>query len=207
MTRSLEEVVPADHPGQHLSTSGCARVSTSRASLDGLHQFEEIGPADPHRGWLLVWSLGAMRKISEEGVKFASPVNGGKLFLTPEVLDAGPSSRSTDIVLQFDECTPCVTGGHITTEAEARASMELGVRWAQRCKDRVRTERTRMCSSASFRAACSRSCARNPLAALVRDGLPGYAIGGVGVGGPKDQDAPHHGVTRRTGCLPTSRAT
>jgi queuine tRNA-ribosyltransferase len=71
-------------------------------------------------GGFQVWSLGAMRKISEEGVKFASPVNGDKLFLTPEVSMQIQTMLNSDIVMQFDECTPYDTKGHITTEAEAR---------------------------------------------------------------------------------------
>jgi queuine tRNA-ribosyltransferase len=71
-----------------------------------------------------------MRKISEEGVKFASPVNGDKLFLTPEVSMQIQHVLNSDIVMQFDECTPYETKGHFTTEAEARVSMELSLRWA-----------------------------------------------------------------------------
>src|SRR5581483_7594542 len=84
-------------------------------------------------GGFQVWSLGDMRKISEEGVKFASPVNGDKLFLTPEVSMQIQTVLASDIVMQFDECTPYETKGHLTTEREARESMELSLRWARRC--------------------------------------------------------------------------
>jgi queuine tRNA-ribosyltransferase len=83
-------------------------------------------------GGFQVWSLGEMRKISEEGVKFASPVNGDKLFLTPEVSMQIQRVLNSDIVMQFDECTPYETKGHLTTEREARISMELSLRWARR---------------------------------------------------------------------------
>lgn len=105
------------------------------ASFGGLHQFEKWDkPILTDSGGFQVWSLGAMRKISEEGVKFASPVNGDKLFLTPEVSMQIQTILNSDIVMQFDECTPYDTQGHLTTEAEARSSMELSLRWARRCQ-------------------------------------------------------------------------
>src|SRR5215203_4940551 len=101
----------------------------------GLHGFEGwTKPILTDSGGFQVWSLGEMRKISEEGVRFASPVNGDKLFLTPEVSMQIQSVLNSDIVMQFDECTPYDIQGHVTTEAEARVSMELSLRWAVRCK-------------------------------------------------------------------------
>src|SRR3954464_13859630 len=105
------------------------------AQFKGLHRFEQwTRPILTDSGGFQVWSLGEMRKISEEGVKFASPVNGDKLFLTPEVSMQIQTILDSDIVMQFDECTPYETKGHLTTEAEARISMELSRRWAVRCK-------------------------------------------------------------------------
>ena len=102
-------------------------------SFGGLHGFEKWDkPILTDSGGFQVWSLGAMRKISEEGVRFASPVNGDKLFLTPEVSMQIQTVLNSDIVMQFDECTPYDTNGHITTEAEARQSMALSLRWASR---------------------------------------------------------------------------
>jgi queuine/archaeosine tRNA-ribosyltransferase len=105
----------------------------------GLHKFESWNkPILTDSGGFQVWSLGEMRKISEEGVRFASPVNGDKLFLTPEISMQIQTILNSDIVMQFDECTPYWKGdkslGHITTEKEARASMELSLRWAKRCQ-------------------------------------------------------------------------
>jgi queuine tRNA-ribosyltransferase len=95
------------------------------ASFGGLHAFEKWNkPILTDSGGFQVWSLGEMRKISEEGVKFASPVNGDKLFLTPEISMQIQTVLNSDIVMQFDECTPYDTKGHITTESEARTSME-----------------------------------------------------------------------------------
>jgi len=99
----------------------------------GLHRFERWDkPILTDSGGFQVWSLGEMRKISEEGVKFASPVNGDKLFLTPETSMQIQTVLNSDIVMQFDECTPYETKGHITTEKEARVSMERSMRWAVR---------------------------------------------------------------------------
>ena len=78
----------------------------------GLHRFEEWNkPILTDSGGFQVWSLGEMRKISEEGVKFASPVNGDKLFLTPETSMQIQTLLNSDIVMQFDECTPYDTKG------------------------------------------------------------------------------------------------
>jgi queuine tRNA-ribosyltransferase len=102
----------------------------------GLHRFESWNkPILTDSGGFQVWSLGAMRKISEEGVKFASPVNGDKLLLTPEVSMQIQTVLNSDIVMQFDECTPYESKGVLTTEREARSSMELSLRWARRCID------------------------------------------------------------------------
>ena len=104
------------------------------ASFGGLHGFERWSkPILTDSGGFQVWSLGEMRKISEEGVRFASPVNGDKLFLTPEVSMQIQTVLNSDIVMQFDECTPYEVKGHLTTEKEASCSMALSRRWAQRC--------------------------------------------------------------------------
>ena len=110
------------------------------AQFGGLHEFEKWDkPILTDSGGFQVWSLGEMRKISEEGVKFSSPVNGDKLFLTPEISMQIQTALNSDIVMQFDECTPYIsvepkTKGQRTTEAEARSSMELSLRWARRCQ-------------------------------------------------------------------------
>ena len=81
-------------------------------------------------GGFQVFSLGAMRKITEEGVKFSSPVNGEKIMLTPERSMEVQRKLGSDIVMIFDECTP-----YPATHKEAKDSMELSLRWAQRSKD------------------------------------------------------------------------
>jgi queuine tRNA-ribosyltransferase len=74
------------------------------AQFGGLHQFEKWdGPILTDSGGFQVWSLGEMRKITEEGVKFSSPVNGDKLFLTPEISMQIQTVLNSDIVMQFDD--------------------------------------------------------------------------------------------------------
>jgi len=156
------------------------------AQFGGLHRFESwTKPILTDSGGFQVWSLGEMRKISEEGVKFASPVNGDKLFLTPEVSMQVQRVLNSDIVMQFDECTPYETKGHVTTEREARVSMELSLRWARRCL----AEHTQLENpNALFgivQGGMFENLREESLAALVELELPGYAIGGVSVGEPK----------------------
>jgi queuine tRNA-ribosyltransferase len=154
----------------------------------GLHRFEQWNkPILTDSGGFQVWSLGEMRKISEEGVKFSSPVNGDRLFLTPEISMQIQTLLNSDIVMQFDECTPYETKGHRTTEAEARFSMELSRRWAVRC----RTEFERLANpNALFgivQGGMFEHLRQESLDALVEMDLPGYAVGGVSVGEPKEE--------------------
>jgi queuine tRNA-ribosyltransferase len=169
------------------------------AQFGGLHRFEGWGkPILTDSGGFQVWSLGAMRKISEEGVRFSSPVNGDKLFLTPEVSMQIQRVLSSDIVMQFDECTPYETAGHITTEREARLSMELSLRWARRCLDefnRGENQKQSLLQSATkppnalfgiVQGGMFEALREDSLNALVELDLPGYAVGGVSVGEPKE---------------------
>jgi queuine tRNA-ribosyltransferase len=152
----------------------------------GLHRFEGWKrPILTDSGGFQVWSLGEMRKISEEGVKFASPVNGDKLFLTPEVSMQVQHVLNSDIVMQFDECTPYDTKGHITTEAEARASMELSQRWAHRCKAEMQRLENRNALFGIVQGGMFETLRDASLAGLADLDLPGYAIGGLSVGEPK----------------------
>jgi queuine tRNA-ribosyltransferase len=152
----------------------------------GLHRFEAWGkPILTDSGGFQVWSLGEMRKISEEGVKFASPVNGDKLFLTPEVSMQIQRVLNSDIAMQFDECTPYETRGHVTTEKEARASMELSLRWARRCLAEFRRLENPNALFGIVQGGMFEHLREESLNALVALDLPGYAIGGVSVGEPK----------------------
>jgi queuine tRNA-ribosyltransferase len=154
----------------------------------GLHKFESWHkPILTDSGGFQVWSLGEMRKISEEGVKFASPVNGDKLFLTPEISMQIQTILNSDIVMQFDECTPYDTKGHITTEAEARISMELSLRWAKRCVDEFSRLQNPNALFGIVQGGMFENLRQESLDALVALDLPGYAVGGVSVGEPKEE--------------------
>jgi queuine tRNA-ribosyltransferase len=154
----------------------------------GLHRFESWNkPILTDSGGFQVWSLGEMRKISEEGVKFASPVNGDKLFLTPEISMQIQTVLNSDIVMQFDECTPYDTKGHITTESEARQSMELSLRWASRCVAEFGRLENPNALFGIVQGGMFENLRQESLDALVELDLPGYAIGGVSVGEPKEE--------------------
>ena len=161
------------------------------SKFNGLHGFEGWHkPILTDSGGFQVWSLGGAdgsgRKISEEGVRFASPVNGDKLFLTPEVSMQVQTVLDSDIVMQFDECTPYQTAGHLTTEAEARKSMELSVRWAQRCQVEFARLENRNALFGIVQGGMFEHLRQESLDALVAMDFPGYAIGGVRVGEPID---------------------
>jgi queuine tRNA-ribosyltransferase len=158
----------------------------------GLHKFEQWHkPILTDSGGFQVWSLGEMRKITEEGVKFSSPVNGDKLFLTPEVSMQIQTVLNSDIVMQFDECTPYVsldpkTKGQLTTEAEARFSMELSLRWARRCKAELERLENPNALFGIVQGGMFENLRDESMAALEELDLPGIAVGGVSVGEPKE---------------------
>ena len=156
----------------------------------GLHRFEGWSrPMLTDSGGFQVWSLGGAdgsgRKISEEGVRFASPVNGDKLFLTPEVSMQIQRVLNSDIVMQLDECTPYQTAGRLTTEAEARRSMELSRRWAQRSRDEFERLQNPNALFGIVQGGMYENLRAESAAALAEMDFPGYAIGGVSVGEPK----------------------
>ena len=128
-----------------------------------------------------------MRRISEEGVKFSSPVNGDKLFLTPEVSIQIQTALNSDIVMQFDECTPYETAGVLTSERDARASMELSLRWAQRCQAEFSRLSNPNALFGIVQGGMYEGLREESLNALVEMDFPGYAVGGVSVGEPKEE--------------------
>jgi queuine tRNA-ribosyltransferase len=158
----------------------------------GLHAFEKWDkPILTDSGGFQVWSLGEMRKISEEGVKFASPVNGDKLFLTPEISMQIQTVLNSDIVMQFDECTPYLsvekkTKGQVTTEREARSSMELSLRWAQRCQTEFARLENPNALFGIVQGGMFEHLRDESLAGLEALDFPGIAVGGLSVGEPKE---------------------
>lgn len=130
-------------------------------------------------GGFQVFSLGKMRKITEEGVSFSSPVNGDKVFMTPESSMQVQRDLGSDIVMIFDECTP-----YPATEKEAADSMRLSLRWAKRSKEAHGDS-----PSALFgiiQGGMYESLRDESLAALAEMDFDGYAVGGLSVGEPKD---------------------
>jgi queuine tRNA-ribosyltransferase len=164
-----------------------------RPGLDVLRQF---GGLQRFEGWrkpmltdsggFQVWSLGEMRKISEEGVKFASPVNGDKLFLSPEISMQIQTVLNSDIVMQLDECTAYQTAGQLTSEAAARTSMGLSLRWAQRSRDEFARLDNPNALFGIVQGGMFEHLRAESAAALAQMDFPGYAIGGVSVGEPKE---------------------
>jgi len=154
----------------------------------GLHRFEAwANPILTDSGGFQVWSLGPMRRISEEGVRFASPVNGDKLFLTPEISMQIQHVLGSDIAMQFDECTPYQTEGRLTTQDQAGASMRLSLRWARRCRDEFARLENPNALFGIVQGGMFEALREESLAALAELDLPGYAIGGVSVGEPKQE--------------------
>ena len=157
----------------------------------GLHRF--MGwprPILTDSGGFQVFSLGKLRKISEDGVRFASPINGDRLLLTPEESMRIQTVLDADLAMIFDECTPYAIDERPATEREAADSMQLSLRWAQRSRD-------------SFDALAEAKGKRNALFGIVQGGMfesqrdvsidgltrigfDGYAIGGLSVGEPKE---------------------
>jgi queuine tRNA-ribosyltransferase len=155
----------------------------------GLHDF--MGwhkPILTDSGGFQVFSLGAMRKISEEGVKFSSPIDGAKLFLTPEISMQIQHVLNADIVMIFDECTPWPA-----SRDEAAKSMRLSMRWAQRSRDEHdRLNEGKMSANALFgivQGGMYEDLRDESLAGLDQIGFDGMAIGGLSVGEPKEDMA------------------
>jgi queuine tRNA-ribosyltransferase len=130
-------------------------------------------------GGFQVFSLGKLRKITEEGVTFASPIDGSKVFLSPEVSMQVQRDLGSDIVMIFDECTP-----YPATETEAKVSMELSLRWAKRSKTAHGDNPNALFGI--VQGGMHENLREESLAALTDIGFDGYAIGGLSVGEPKE---------------------
>jgi queuine tRNA-ribosyltransferase len=154
----------------------------------GLHKF--MGWDQPiltDSGGFQVFSLGAMRKITEEGVHFASPINGDKLFLSPEVSMQIQRVLNSDIVMQFDECTPYEIDGRPATQVEAAQSMRMSLRWAKRSIDEFRREENPNALFGIVQGGMFEALRDESLDGLEQIGFDGVAIGGLSVGEPKEE--------------------
>ncbi|MDA1118257.1 MAG: tRNA guanosine(34) transglycosylase Tgt [Proteobacteria bacterium] len=146
----------------------------------GLHRFMGWdGPILTDSGGFQVFSLGAMRKISEEGVKFASPINGDRLLLSPEESMRVQRALDSDIAMVFDDCT-----AHPATHKQAEKSMQLSLRWAER--SRRAFEGSRNALFGIVQGSVYEELREASLAGLQGIGFEGYAIGGLAVGEPKE---------------------
>ncbi|MBX7230110.1 MAG: tRNA guanosine(34) transglycosylase Tgt [Burkholderiaceae bacterium] len=158
------------------------------SSFKGLHQF--IGwnkPILTDSGGFQVFSLGAMRKITEEGVTFSSPINGDKLFLSPEISMQIQTVLNSDIAMQFDECTPYETDGRPTHRDEAASSMQLSLRWAHRSNEAFKKLQNPNALFAIVQGGMFEDLREESLAGLNEIDTPGIAIGGLSVGEPKEE--------------------
>ncbi|RAM61900.1 queuine tRNA-ribosyltransferase [Herbaspirillum rubrisubalbicans] len=157
------------------------------SKFGGLHKF--IGwdkPILTDSGGFQVFSLGEMRKITEEGVHFASPINGDRLFLSPEISMQIQRVLNSDIVMQFDECTPYEIDGRPATREEAGKSMRMSLRWAKRSKDEFDRGENPNALFGIVQGGMFEGLRDESLAGLEQLGFDGFAIGGLSVGEPKE---------------------
>jgi queuine tRNA-ribosyltransferase len=149
------------------------------ARLGGLHRFMGWdGPILTDSGGFQIWSLAALRKLTEAGVEFRSHVDGSKHMLSPErAVELQADLIGADIVMQLDECT---TFG--STHEEARASMELSARWAERCKTAFGGARAGQALFGIVQGSVFPDLRAESAKALVDIGFDGYAVGGLAVG-------------------------
>ena len=147
-------------------------------NFGGLHKFSNWDkPILTDSGGFQVWSLGDLAKITEEGVSFQSPYDGKKCFMSPEDSMQIQANLGSDIVMVFDECTP-----YPAEHEQAKISMELSLRWAQRSRDAHKSE------SALFgivQGGMHEDLRTLSLQGLEEIGFDGIAVGGLSVGEPK----------------------
>lgn len=145
-----------------------------------LHDFTQWqGPILTDSGGFQVFSLGEMRKISEQGVRFRSPIDGSPVELNPEIAMQVQRDLGSDIVMIFDECTP-----YPATEQQARESMELSLRWADRSKQAHGDNPAALFGI--VQGGMHENLREASLSGLTDIGFDGYAIGGLSVGEPKE---------------------
>ena len=161
----------------HLMLRPGAEIIDRHGGLHGFMHWER--PLLTDSGGFQVFSLAAARKITPQGVHFRSPVNGDKVFLGPEESIRVQHSLKSDIIMVFDDCTP-----YPVSQEQARASMELSLNWAKRCKEIHEGH-----PSALFgivQGGMYKELRRRSALSLVEMGFDGYAVGGLSVGEPVD---------------------
>ena len=150
----------------------------------GLHKFMKWDkPILTDSGGFQVFSLGAMRKIKEDGVTFRSPIDGSKVFLSPEISMDIQHTLNSDVVMIFDECTP-----YPATHEEAQKSLQLSLRWAKRCKTQHHDVlENKNALFGIIQGGMYEDLRDESLKGLLEVGFDGYAIGGLSVGEPKEE--------------------
>ncbi len=149
----------------------------------GLHEFMHWqAPILTDSGGFQVFSLAELRKLTEEGVRFRSPVNGDAVFLSPEISMEVQSALNSDIVMAFDECPP-----YPATETQARQSMELSMRWARRSRDAFARLGNPNALFGIVQGGTHLGLRQESLDQLTAIGFDGYAIGGLAVGEPASE--------------------
>jgi len=161
----------------HLMLRPGTEVIQAHGDLHDFMQWQK--PILTDSGGFQVWSLAELRKISEQGVTFRSPIDGSKKFLGPEEAISIQRKLGSDIVMIFDECTPFPA-----TEKEARDSMELSLRWADRSK--IEHGDSESALFGIIQGGMFENLRDESLAGLKNIGFDGYAIGGLSVGEPKE---------------------
>jgi len=153
----------------------------------GLHGFMQWDrPILTDSGGFQVFSLEGLRKITEEGVKFASPIDGSRLFLTPEESMRIQRALNSDVVMVFDECTPYAVDGRPATAEEAARSMRMSLRWARRSREEFQRLANPNALFGIVQGGMYERLRDESLAGLTDIGFHGYAIGGLSVGEPKE---------------------
>ncbi len=148
-----------------------------------LHDFMNWqGPILTDSGGFQVFSLGDIRKITEEGVHFRNPVNGDKIFLSPEVSMEIQYDLGSDVVMIMDECTP-----YPATWEEAKKSMEMSLRWAKRSRDHFDKQGNKNALFGIIQGSVYEDLRDQSLEGLLEIGFDGYAVGGLAVGEPKHE--------------------
>jgi queuine tRNA-ribosyltransferase len=162
----------------HLMLRPGTEVIKAHQDLHGFMNWQK--PILTDSGGFQVFSLGALRKITEQGVTFKSPINGSKIFMGPEESMQVQRDLGSDIVMIFDECTP-----YPATFDEAATSMRLSLRWAQRSKQAHGNNLNALFGI--VQGGMYGQLRAESIAGLVNIGFDGYAIGGLSVGEPKEE--------------------
>ena len=168
----------------HLWLRPGTEVIAKHGGLHGFMQWHK--PLLTDSGGFQVFSLQGMRKITEEGVKFASPIDGARLFLTPEESMRIQTELNSDVAMVFDECTPYMINDRPATAEEAAVSMRMSLRWARRSRESFDALHNPNALFGIVQGGMFETLRDESLAGLQDIGFHGYAIGGLSVGEPKE---------------------